>query len=186
MESYSDEELVAEYIANKNSVAFSCIYDRYVSMVYRFIYSRVGNRSWAEDLTSETFMSLLEVLPAFRQDSTLKSFIFGIAVNKIRQFWNFKRIKGMDVLDQELSEEYYVFDEDVSEEEVENLEVNQAINSILKELPDNYSKVLKLRFLESASVKLSAQKLGISEENVRIIQHRAIKKARELLSNVKV
>src|SRR5262249_40902774 len=36
--------------------AFAELYDRYVDMVHRFIYYRVGDRGTAEDFTSETFL----------------------------------------------------------------------------------------------------------------------------------
>ena len=39
--------------------AFGQLYDRYVDMVFRFIYYRVNDRGLAEDFTSETFLRAL-------------------------------------------------------------------------------------------------------------------------------
>src|SRR5215207_4374340 len=39
--------------------AFGRLYDRYVTMVHRYVYSRVGDRTTAEDVTSETFVRAL-------------------------------------------------------------------------------------------------------------------------------
>ena len=39
--------------------AFGRLYDRYVDVVYRFLYARVGDRATAEDFTSETFVRAL-------------------------------------------------------------------------------------------------------------------------------
>src|SRR3954449_10012139 len=39
--------------------AFGQLYDRYVDMVFRFIYFRVNDRALAEDFTSETFLRAL-------------------------------------------------------------------------------------------------------------------------------
>src|SRR5262249_56811428 len=39
--------------------AFGQLYDRYVDMVFRFVYLRVNDRALAEDFTSETFLRAL-------------------------------------------------------------------------------------------------------------------------------
>ena len=39
--------------------AFGLLYDHYVSLVYRYVYNRVGDRATAEDVTSETFVRAL-------------------------------------------------------------------------------------------------------------------------------
>ena len=49
--------------AQRNPSAFGVVYDRYLTPVYRYLYSRVGNASEAEDLTAQTFLSALERLP---------------------------------------------------------------------------------------------------------------------------
>ncbi|MBW3551391.1 MAG: hypothetical protein KY442_11480, partial [Proteobacteria bacterium] len=45
--------------------AFGELYDRYVDMVYRYVYYRVGSAQVAEDLTSETFLRALRRLSSF-------------------------------------------------------------------------------------------------------------------------
>src|SRR5215468_12431205 len=42
-----------------DALAFGELYNRYVESVYRYVLFRVGDRSWAEDLTSETFVRAL-------------------------------------------------------------------------------------------------------------------------------
>src|SRR5436309_1579852 len=42
-----------------DSEAFGLLYDRYVSSVYRYVLFRVGDRTLAEDVTSETFLRAL-------------------------------------------------------------------------------------------------------------------------------
>src|SRR6185312_1266836 len=45
--------------------AFGALYDRYVDLVYRYVYYRVGTRALAEDLTSETFLRALRRITSF-------------------------------------------------------------------------------------------------------------------------
>src|SRR5688500_6887914 len=45
--------------------SFGTLYDRYVDLVYRYIYFRVGSHPLAEDLTSETFLRALRRIGDF-------------------------------------------------------------------------------------------------------------------------
>ena len=47
-------------------------------------------------------------------------------------------------------------------------------------MPENYRTVLKLRFLESCTIKETAAAMGISENNAKVVQHRALRRAAEL------
>ena len=176
MNNWSDEQLVKLYSESSNKDAFKEIYVRYIDKVYRFVYSRTGNKTSAEDITSDTFITLINILPAFRGDSSLKSFIFGIAINKIRQFWSTNQKNQMESFDEETQEIF--IDDDDNEAEVDKILV--VVNSILDKLPENYKSILQQRFINGKNIKDTANLLNLSEENVRVIQFRAIKKAREI------
>lgn len=61
-----------------NRLIQNCL-DDYYDDVLNFMFLRVGNRQEAEDLTQETFLKLVESIPSYRQDSTLKTYLFSIA-----------------------------------------------------------------------------------------------------------
>ena len=52
--------------------------------------------------------------------------------------------------------------------------------ALLARLPENYRTVLSHRVLEGLSVAETARRMGTSEANVKILQHRALKRAAEL------
>jgi RNA polymerase sigma-70 factor (ECF subfamily) len=52
--------------------------------------------------------------------------------------------------------------------------------AILRALPDNYRRILELRFIESCSVRETAAALGISTANAKVLQHRALRRAAQL------
>jgi RNA polymerase sigma-70 factor (ECF subfamily) len=56
-----DSEL-SERANQYDSQALAEIYDRYAEPIYRYLYRFVGNATQAEDLTSEVFLKLLQVL----------------------------------------------------------------------------------------------------------------------------
>jgi RNA polymerase sigma-70 factor (ECF subfamily) len=52
--------------------------------------------------------------------------------------------------------------------------------ALLAQLPEHYRAVLSYRLLEGLSVAETARRMGTSEGNVKILQHRALKRAAEL------
>ena len=53
----SDQEIIIEYL-NGNKEAFTEIVNRYLKVVYNFIYRLVGNEKTAEDITQEVFLKI--------------------------------------------------------------------------------------------------------------------------------
>src|SRR6185436_16322706 len=64
--------------------AFNEVYDRFEEMVYNLAYRLSGNREEAADLTQEIFLHVFRHLGTFGGRSTLKTWIFRIAVNHCR------------------------------------------------------------------------------------------------------
>src|SRR5690606_2206251 len=62
-----DDELRTLVLRAKtgDAEAFGTLYDRYLDLVYRYVYFRVGSHPLAEDLTSETFLRALRRIADF-------------------------------------------------------------------------------------------------------------------------
>ncbi|MEO5951275.1 MAG: sigma factor-like helix-turn-helix DNA-binding protein, partial [Chloroflexia bacterium] len=53
----------------------------------------------------------------------------------------------------------------------------EKVRNVLALLPENYRRVLELRFLQGCSLRETALAMRITEANAKVIQHRAIQKA---------
>src|SRR5215216_1584307 len=72
--------------------AFAELYRRHMTRVYRYHIAHVGNVKDAEDLTSQTFMAVLEGIRSFRGTGSVAAWILGIASKKRLMF--FRRSRG--------------------------------------------------------------------------------------------
>lgn len=79
---FSDEELLAGIRAGRED-CFTALYERYFPRVYAFTSRRLRNRSDAEEVVQEVFTAVFRSVAAFRGDSQLLTWIFGIARNTI-------------------------------------------------------------------------------------------------------
>src|ERR1043165_6667811 len=76
----ADAALVGRYLAG-DMAAFDELMIRYERQVYRICYRFVENRDDAMDLAQEVFIKAFEHLPSFRGESSLKTWLYRIAVN---------------------------------------------------------------------------------------------------------
>ena len=56
----------------------------------------------------------------------------------------------------------------------------QRVHAVLQALPDNYRRILELRFLQNCSIKDSAAELGVTVANAKVLQHRALRLAAQV------
>jgi RNA polymerase sigma-70 factor (ECF subfamily) len=73
-----DEALSRARLGDRD--AFEAIYRHAVGRVYALALRLEGRDGEAEDLTQEVFLRVWRVLPSFRGDSTLSTWIHGLAV----------------------------------------------------------------------------------------------------------
>jgi RNA polymerase sigma-70 factor (ECF subfamily) len=77
-DSAADEHLAIA--ARRDTDAFAELYRRYADEVLRYCLRRLGDRSQAEDATSQTFEQALRAIPRFRS-SSFRAWLFTIARN---------------------------------------------------------------------------------------------------------
>lgn len=152
------------------------VFSRYLDPVYRFLYSRVGNREDAEDLASEVFLKATRQLDSARAEASVAQWLFTVARTVLADHWRrYYRAGAPLPLDDERAGE-------LTEEPAATPTENNArlVAQLLAALPERYRMVLELRFLRGYSVRETAQELGLTPENVKVIQHRALAKASQM------
>jgi RNA polymerase sigma-70 factor, ECF subfamily len=155
---------------------FEEIYDAHVVGIYRFIYARLGNRPDAEDLTAQVFMRAVEQLDTTREPGQIASWLYRVSQNAIADYWRaFYRLPLVGADHVAPGWEPVDMTRDLPEER--NDGSTARVQALLVRLPDNYRRVLELRFLRRLSVAETADEMGISRGNAKVLQYRALRKA---------
>ncbi|MGA8125465.1 MAG: RNA polymerase sigma factor, partial [Mycobacterium sp.] len=137
----------------------------------RTIYARVGNRADAEDLTAEVFLAALRPLRLTASVGEVRGYLRVTARTVLAAHWREtlgREITSMDDIEQPPE----------SEEAIST--APRRVADVLERLPDNYRRILELRFLQSRSIKESAAELGVSVANAKVLQHRALRLAAQV------
>ena len=168
-------ELAGQPPARLTAQDFASVYESHVGRIYGFMYSQVGNREEAEDLTSQIFLKVYNSLSRFEGRGSLEGWLFQIARVTVNDHWREKyRLPavplpdGLDIVEKEVPPDF-------------NRSSREArVQQILAALPPNYRDVLFYRFLKRYSVKETAAALQLTETNVKVLQFRALRKAAQL------
>lgn len=156
------------------------LYRAHVRAIYAFIYSRVGNREAAEDITSEVFMKALSHLDPGRPERSIVAWLYRVALNAVNDYWRIVQRAPIIALDEARALRSPRPLRDMGRQE----QTAARAAALLDRLPENYRTVLSCRLLQGLSVAETAAQIGISEANVKVLQHRALKRAAELREDV--
>jgi RNA polymerase sigma-70 factor (ECF subfamily) len=156
---------------------FERVYDAHVVGIYRFIYARVGNHPDAEDLTAQVFVRAVEQLDTDRAPGQVAAWLYRVAQNATADYWRaFYRLPVIGV--DHVAPGWEPADEAGSRPRAEpNDRAADRVRALLHRLPEQYRRVLELRFLERMSVAETARAMGITNGNARVLQYRALRRA---------
>jgi RNA polymerase sigma factor (sigma-70 family) len=162
----NDSDLVAASLSGDRD-AFGQIVARYQSLVCSLAYSATGSLTHSEDLAQETFVAAWKSLGGLREPAKLRSWLCSIARNLTN---NWLRIQGrepshaaepLEIIHDSPAPAPQPRDQTISNEE-------QAILwRSLERIPETYRQPLVLFYREHQSIEAVAEKLELSEENVR-------------------
>jgi RNA polymerase sigma-70 factor (ECF subfamily) len=176
---------LVELAQGGDAEAFGQLYEEYVDVVYRYVYVRVGSRTLAEDLTSETFLRALRRLDRFTwQGRDIAAWFVTIARNLITDHHRSGRSRfeittdellGADAAGDPGDDRLGRRCEPGPEEAVLERSRNARLVEAIRQLVPDQQECLALRFFHEFSLAETAQALGRSEGAVKQLQLRAVR-----------
>jgi len=171
------QESTLERIDAESGLAFEELFARYNSMVFRLTYRILGDYEEASDVSQEVFLTVYQKMRAFRGESSLKTWIYRIAINRASnrfRWWNRLRRRGTVSLDEHLGKEPVgVLSDSLKsshrspEENLLLQEEREEIESSLLQLPVLQRIALVMRDIEGLSYEEIAESMQVSLGTVK-------------------
>jgi len=165
---------------------WEAVYRDNVDRVYRLMFAKVGNRADAEDLTAEVFLAALRPLRVSATVGEVRAYLTATARTVLAGHW--RRTLGREITTIPEQSEPTATSTAMptgSAASGESSEAPVRVEKVLDRLPEQYRRILRLRFLEGYSVREAAAALGVSVGNAKVLQHRALRRAAQLDDEVR-
>jgi len=179
--SSTEEQLIAATL-DGNEDAFRQIVERYIDEVSRTVTGMLGAGPEIDDVVQEVFIKLHRSLHSFRGDSSLKTFVVRMAINKsLDALRKRKRMRWMQPWSHEEPWEPdsgEQADQGITESE-DLLQLRKAVDR----LPDNQRAVVVLRLIEDYSTEETARILNVPYGTVLSRLKRGVEKLKKDLGN---
>ena len=178
----TDSELV-KGLKKDNHSSFQKLFELYSKPLYQFSLSYLKSKEDAEGVVQEVFLKIWNNRKTLKTDTSIKSYLFTIALNTIRKQFNkqskLNEVKHDILLD--LSKNKSIFDDrDDYQELLEKLE------ELIQQMPEKRKQVFIQKKLEEKSLKEIAQELDISTKTVEYHITEAMKFLKEEFEKLQI
>ncbi len=173
---HPDEEL-AKAAKQGDTQAFAELYERHINRMYRYVVTRVGNTTVAEDVTGDIFIRAFESIGSYEwRGVPFSSWLFKIAHNRIVDHFRREGSREFVYVDGPLS-----LDGPDPHDVVEfKMDTEEALTA-LRELTESQRQVIALRFASGLSLAETAAVMKKKEGAIKALQHSAIQAMRRIL-----
>ncbi len=158
--------------------------------IFNTIYSFVGDYDDALDLTQETFICAFRNISKFRQEASVSTWLYTIAVNICKKNYN-KRKKILALFSDSIDNpdsNGYINAQSLQEQSIEEkMEINEEQSLIRQEissLPKRYKAVIILKYLQDLSYEEIADIVGCNVGTVKSRLSRAKDKLKPKLKKL--
>jgi len=173
--------------------AFETLVARFERRVFGVAWRILQQREDAEDATQQTFLSVMEHLDRFREESSVATWILRIATNHALKLLRKRRglvTVPLDTAGRDSSDasdplphpDFIAQWQDDPADLAHRAEIRQLLNEALAEVDEKHRLVFVLRDIEGYSTQETADMLGISVANAKVRLLRARLQLRERLT----
>lgn len=167
----------------ESSLSIEMIMEEFGTPIKRLIYSYVKDWEVASDLTQEVFITVYKKMDTFKGDSTLKTWIYRIAINKSKDFlksWEYRNLAFYGKLfnlkkEKDRSPEAIFLQADESRE----------IQKVIWSLPVKYREIVLLYYYQNLSFQEISETLNIPLSTVKTRLYRGQDKLKKILSTIR-
>jgi RNA polymerase sigma-70 factor (ECF subfamily) len=181
-----DAGLMAE-LKSGSQPAFDWLVTHYHRPVFGLVAGILYDPSEAADVTQEVFLKAFRGIAGFRQGSSLKTWLYRIAVRQAlnHRRWSWRHLRQLCSMTSESGGESQVLEFESADaspfDELASREVQQAVRKALGQVAENFRTAVILRDLEGLAYEEIAEILDVSVGTVKSRILRGRRALRQLL-----
>lgn len=177
------EEQLVERLKRRDEAAFNELVRLYQERVFRLVLRMLGDRSEAEDVAQEVFITVFKSIDGFRGDSKLSTWIYRVATNHCKNRIKYldRRARGKKKELDELSEHGALESASMGtsaqierpDQQAEANQIELIVRAAIMELDEDQRVLVIMRDVENMSYEEIQQETGLPEGTVKSRLHRA-------------
>lgn len=177
----SDNELLFAFVNDANETAFTKLVSRYQRPLYNFVWRYIENHEDVADMCQQVFIQVFNKAEQFRSESTFKTWLYQIAVNRCRDFHRSNQRHPVDpVAPDELEKKT----KDMHYEDKHTHDEQRLMDNAIRLLPEKQRQTLYLHMYQQCSFTEVAMIMNCPSGTAKANYHHAIKGLRKILNPV--
>jgi RNA polymerase sigma-70 factor (ECF subfamily) len=172
----SDECLVKQF-NDRDGAAFDKLVERYLGDVSGLASRLLGWDSEVEDVVQDVFLAAFMGLKKFRFKCSVKTWLFGITINKCRSYKYRRAVHRKLLLKAQAIKA-------ASEKKRGREEKHEQVRQAVRRLPVKYREAVVLKYLQGLSTKEIIEVLGVTESAFHTRLSRARERLEKELTNI--
>lgn len=179
MKELTDKKLLARVYALGDKDAFIELYDRHASKIQRFLVFKLPSEQDVEDELNNVFLRAW----TYTTDTQVDSFgglLYKIARNRVADFYRSRPDQANVSITEEVIE--IVGDSGAGVKEMEVMAEMRLLETSLAKIKKSYREVVVMHYIDKVPISEIAVALDKTENNVRVMLHRAIQSIKKVSS----
>jgi RNA polymerase sigma-70 factor, ECF subfamily len=164
-----EKQTTYEFI-NRDELTLKSLMKEYGQSVLWLAYSYVKDRNLAEDITQDVFISCYEKIHTFREESSLKTWVYRITTNRCKDVMKSRAFKYKKIT-QTLFDHYFSKDPTPEDFLIKKSEEDELSVKVLS-LPLKYREVIFLYYFENLKLEEISSLLSLKTNTVKTRLHR--------------
>ena len=180
MRNLSDQEII-DSVRKGNSPDYSIIVNRYKNKAFSMLKRMLKNEFEAEEVLQDCFLKAYNSINSFKGEAKFSTWFYIIVYNSaLTRLSSQKRKTEAEMTS---VEDHFNLESEYRSDEIERKDINQLIHNTISKLPERYSAIITMFYLNEMSIEEISEVTGMSISNVKVMLHRSRNSLRDLILN---
>ena len=183
MRNLSDQEII-DSVRKGNDSDYSIIVDRYKNKAFSMLKRMLKNEFDAEEVLQDCFLKVFNSLSSFKGEAKFSTWFYRIVYNTA--LTKLSSQKRMTEAEMTSLEDHLNLESEYRSDEIEKKDVNQLIHETISKLPERYSAVITMFYLNEMTIEEISEAMQLSVSNIKVMLHRSRNSLRDLILKTKL